>query len=164
MPNWTYCELRCNDATDENGFWEMLKPFIAGRNADGEERELTYNVCCPCPQYIYHGDLGFAEEAKYGKSNCWYDWNIANWGVKWDACRVEASDGLITFDAPWGAPAIWFEELCRVTIAAGITGLELTCEYEDGGKSVFTQQDDGSMTEDYDPDYRCWDDEEEEKE
>jgi len=38
----------------------------------------------------------------------WYDWRIANWGVKWDVADVESErdDTHLTlfFDTPWGPP------------------------------------------------------------
>jgi hypothetical protein len=42
-----------------------------------------------------------------GFSN-WFSWNIANWGVKWDACRPTVNFDLLTitlsFDSPWDTP------------------------------------------------------------
>jgi hypothetical protein len=38
----------------------------------------------------------------------WFSWNIANWGVKWDACRPTVNFDLLTitlsFDSPWDTP------------------------------------------------------------
>jgi hypothetical protein len=48
------------------------------------------------------------EEKLQHKTNHWYDWNIRNWGVKWDASDVyfEDWDGELVYDfeTPWGAP------------------------------------------------------------
>lgn len=55
---------------------------------------------------------GTAEEsaklvAEYGSNN-WYDWNVKNWGTKWDfdAEIGKADDGSIYlhFDSAWGPP------------------------------------------------------------
>lgn len=156
MPNWTSCTLHCDDATEENQFWEELGRFLAGDDSNGQGKILTFNVLIPMPQYIYRGNLGPEEEAIYGKELCWYEWNIKHWGVKWDASSIEWDGECFRFDTPWGAPAPWFAELCHVAAIAGITGLRLVCHYEDGGGVEFTQQDDGSVM------YEKIDDEEEE--
>ena len=42
----------------------------------------------------------------YGAIN-WYDWAIANWGTKWNACDSDCShvdEGWITFDTAWCMP------------------------------------------------------------
>ena len=36
------------------------------------------------PDNIYQGNLGREEVAKYGKNN-WLDWNVSNWGSKWNS-------------------------------------------------------------------------------
>lgn len=40
----------------------------------------------------------------YGATN-WYDWNISNWGTKWNAYDVKRhASGAITFDTAWSTP------------------------------------------------------------
>ena len=46
--------------------------------------------------------------AKYGHKN-WYDWNVANWGTKWDfelenVQRVDENTLTATFDSAWAPP------------------------------------------------------------
>lgn len=46
----------------------------------------------------------------------WYDWAMANWGVKWDACHsslVSETDTSLfyTFDTPWDTPMQFFNKL-----------------------------------------------------
>jgi len=52
-------------------------------------------------------DLSLEERLQH-KTNHWYDWNIRNWGVKWDASDVcfEDWDGELCYDfeTPWGFP------------------------------------------------------------
>lgn len=56
------------------------------------------------------------EERLQHKTNHWYDWNIRNWGVKWDASSVyfEDWDGELCYDfeTPWGFP----EEALRAMV------------------------------------------------
>ena len=48
------------------------------------------------------------EERLQNKTNHWYDWNIRNWGCKWDASDVyfEDWDGELGYDfeTPWSYP------------------------------------------------------------
>jgi hypothetical protein len=47
----------------------------------------------------------------------WYQWRVANWGTKWDACDHEIleydfsedpSSIVIEFNTAWSPPAVWF--------------------------------------------------------
>lgn len=35
---------------------------------------------------------------------CWYEWNVANWGTKWNGYDSQVSDGLVRFDTAWSHP------------------------------------------------------------
>lgn len=54
-----------------------------------------------------------------GYSN-WYDWCYANWGVKWDACKLESKELshfntiIYSFNSPWGTPQHFVEELSKL--------------------------------------------------
>lgn len=53
--------------------------------------------------------------AKYGYAS-WYDWNIANWGVKWDfelenVERVDANTLSAAFDSAWSPPIEAYQKL-----------------------------------------------------
>ena len=56
----------------------------------------------------YHGTHGYANGEKQGDTEWnWYNWNITNWGTKWDASDpelVEESDISLQyrFNTPWG--------------------------------------------------------------
>lgn len=62
---------------------------------------------------------------KYGATD-WYNWNIANWGVKWDADvydinqrfysegPVEKVEIRIHFTTAWCPPTIWFDHIAKV--------------------------------------------------
>lgn len=50
-------------------------------------------------------------EAREAGIRSWYDWNVANWGTKWDACHTytdlaNLDDGTLIyrFDTAWGPP------------------------------------------------------------
>ena len=55
----------------------------------------------------------------------WYQWCLANWGTKWDACEVQLQDLTVddaagtaqvtwTFDTAWGPPGAWLATLCNL--------------------------------------------------
>ena len=64
----------------------------------------------PQPEDMFHGNLGEKERKECEEKGIpnWYDWNIANWGVKWDVADVESEryDAHLTlcYDTPWGPP------------------------------------------------------------
>jgi len=124
MPNW------CNNS-------------ITLKHKDPAMIERAYKALCrgeflqeffPCPQELIDTVAGFpgedkraAHEAqmksnieKYGYKD-WYDWNVANWGTKWD---VGGDDGLIqllsensldaSFDSAWAPPTQAYERLCAL--------------------------------------------------
>ena len=88
----------------------------------------------PTPQELVDTVAGFpgedlreAHEAqekrnleKYGYKN-WYDWNVANWGTKWD---IGGDDGLTqrldentlqaSFDSAWAPPCQAYEKLIEL--------------------------------------------------
>lgn len=67
----------------------------------------------------------------------WYNWNINNWGTKWNACdsfSVEEDDEEIKvcFDTAWSPPEKWFYAFCDKLkdISRGITA---QLRYEESG-------------------------------
>ena len=46
----------------------------------------------------------------------WYDWNVANWGTKWDVSfdsieRVNPNTVQASFDSAWAPPTVAYERL-----------------------------------------------------
>lgn len=79
----------------------------------GEEREIDFTKIIPVPDYIFQGDLGMEEKRIYGKNN-WYDWNIENWGTKWNAYNIELGYNSITFDTAWATPMNVIDKLAEM--------------------------------------------------
>jgi hypothetical protein len=117
-----------------------------------------------------------AMKAKYGYSN-WYDWNCANWGVKWDAsCGeggiIEQTENLIKvgFDTAWGPPTEFYakmEELSWDVKAYYFEpGMMFCGMYEDGDDDSFEIKNPDDVPEEIDEifDIRSWISPEEEDE
>jgi len=126
MPNWCYNRL-CIDTTTEGGkiLAAAFKPSKKDKN--GYLYSTPFQDLRPCPEDL-HCDAGFfgegtekekemlaiyaANKEKYGYAH-WYDWQIANWGTKWDA-RVEdfqdddPEETFVYFDTAWCAPTEFF--------------------------------------------------------
>jgi hypothetical protein len=126
MPNWCYNRMYIN-TTNESG--KILAAAFKPSKVDDEGRlyATPFQDLMPCPEEL-HCEAGFfgngsekaeemqklyaANKEKYGYAH-WYDWQIAHWGVKWDA-RVEDYDDSdpdetsVYFETPWGAPTEFF--------------------------------------------------------
>ena len=56
-------------------------------NPKSQSLYFDFNELIPQPANMFNGDLGEAERKQCkqeGRPN-WYDWNVANWGTKWNA-------------------------------------------------------------------------------
>jgi hypothetical protein len=68
----------------------------------------------------------------------WYDWSVAHWGTKWNACRAEIVEecfegGLvaIAFDTAWAPPLPVFYQMFALFPALSFTcSWQNECEYE----------------------------------
>lgn len=117
MPNWcsNIATLRHNDTT-------VIDKI---EQADGVLQALI-----PCPEELLNDELttwGHGDEEKqrdqlrqemirkYGYQS-WYDWNIANWGTKWDLSdvtktRIDDNTIQLNFDSAWSPPTEAYERL-----------------------------------------------------
>jgi len=109
MPNW------CNNTITISGPTETIKQLW--EDATREEGGLL-SAMVPQPANIFRGNLGTAEReqcAEQGIPN-WYDWNVENWGTKWDV----STEGLEFFDNGDGTASIggWFDSAWSPPIEA----------------------------------------------
>jgi hypothetical protein len=142
MPNW------CN-----NGITlRHADPAMIDRVIKGQEGLLMEFL--PTPQELVDTVAGFMGEdkraaheaqqaaniAKYGYKD-WYDWNIANWGTKWDVNldsinRVDANTLEASFESAWGPPTTAYERLMEL-------GFEITAYYYEPGMAFVGKWEDG---------------------
>jgi hypothetical protein len=98
----------------------------------------------PCPTELTEAVANFTTNedlvAKYGYSS-WYDFNIANWGTKWDvnSDNVEIPDAnTVTagFDSAWAPPTRAYEQLTE-------QGFEVVAFYYEPGMQFVGKWEDG---------------------
>ena len=65
---------------------EVLRDYIQRMEIDPETIELGKQYL---DNLLNHG------------AATWYDWCVANWGTKWNACEVQVSDYTIEFSTAW---------------------------------------------------------------
>jgi hypothetical protein len=141
MPNW--CS---NGITLRHADPAMIERVV---KSDGLLMEFL-----PTPQELLDTVSGFvgedkqaAHEAqmesnleKYGYTD-WYNWNIANWGTKWDVNldsinRVDANTVEASFESAWSPPTTAYERLMEL-------GFEITAYYYEPGMCFVGKWEDG---------------------
>lgn len=110
MPNW------CENSLTIRGPKKALDAFKETLNtvdAHGEKTEFSFHQTVPQPDNILKGNISMeamAEGQAKGQDN-WYNWNITNWGTKWDASDpdvvVDDKKVTITFQTAWAPPKEW---------------------------------------------------------
>jgi hypothetical protein len=98
----------------------------------------------PCPQLLIdtvaNGQTNEAMVAKHGYSS-WYDFNIANWGTKWDVnsdnvAIEDANTVTAGFDSAWRPPITAYERLMEL-------GFEIEAFYYEPGMQFVGKWVDG---------------------
>lgn len=110
MPNWCFNQLEIvGSNTQLLNALELLK--------EEGKKELTFNIAKPQPHNLYKDSISSDDVEKLNAAGIpnWYDWNIYNWGTKWDACNsyIDLQDEFldITFETAWSPPIGWFYAL-----------------------------------------------------
>lgn len=142
--------IRNEDGTNTKVPDEERKIEIA---MSGESDLSFWNFIKPDQELIdsgeYFGTKGWSEGKELGNtSGNWYQWNINNWGVKWNAsdvsCESETTDSEVTYrySTPWGIP----EPVMRA-MAEQHPELEFSwyCEEEQGWGATYSARE-GEIT------------------
>ena len=122
MPNW--CNNHITFTHDDP---EMIEKIAA---VEGAEKGVLQTLV-PCPEELLDDELttSYGDDArqaiveakqaammeKYGYKS-WYDWQVANWGTKWDLCevsynRVDDNTIQLSCDTAWSPPLTALESL-----------------------------------------------------
>jgi len=152
MPNWcdNYVEINHTD------------PAMVSRVQEAFDKGALLAEFIPCPKELtdtvsgHLGD-GYAQELnqakmelniKYFGHKDWYDWQVANWGTKWDF----GADGLgatpldngglgLSFNSAWSPPIGAYEKLVEMgfTIKAFYyePGMAFAGMWEDGNDDYY---------------------------
>lgn len=134
MPNWCDNTITFPSgglAVDDNN-WLI----------DAFQSENPFELIRPCPAELdkegahtwggenkdkYEGIRKYLKET-YGYENG-YDWRVANWGTKWDACDIQQLDDYsFAFNTAWSPPT----DLYR-WIAKNYPGARFDFTFEEGG-------------------------------
>jgi hypothetical protein len=175
MPNWV-----SNSLTIEGNPSDVIKlknqvskPYIMPVESNGDlsykVSEMTinndfsfWNIIAPTDldEYVKQPWIGDVEN-RVANPNSWYNWNIDNWGVKWDTTNpqledeVENGDNLVlvySFETAWGVPNEALIELSRQ-----FPSLLLTNEYQEetgwGGETEYLR---GKITAESEYNWMCY--------
>ena len=145
MPNW------CNNTVT----LEHTDPAMIERAKTAFVKGEFLNEFIPCPQDLIDTVSGFvgeeqealeakqaANREKYGYST-WYEFNVANWGTKWDVGGGDGSyndieGGLIlSFDSAWSPPINAYARLLE-------QGFKIRAMYYEPGMAFAGVWEDGS--------------------
>lgn len=118
MPNWCKNNLRIIDNGEK--VLEVLELI------KDDKGEMTFSKIAPLPKELedttspVQDDVPKEErerlKKKYGADN-WYDWQIQNWGCKWDASESafykNGEYWMVSFQTPWGPPIEFIQTLSK---------------------------------------------------
>ena len=168
MPNWVYNNLTIATSSETGGtikdvadlVEQVGRPYTVShydykskevKKYTVEEPEFTFwNIVRPEGEALEMYDESLT---KPSASPYWYDWNIENWGTKWDASDVEfQSHGpdhkQYTFRTAWAPP---LEALKALSEQHPNVHIELEWEEEQGFGGTFVfRGGEGVETEYYD--------------
>lgn len=126
MANWVYNEMAVegDDETVKAFVKKLAEPVLVFNSEEEKEKTgevyslkegkaLSFlNVTAPEDWDEYSTTAG--RENRDNPLN-WYNWNIENWGTKWDALHAELSEeaegyAAYTFETAWSPPDQFFEK------------------------------------------------------
>ena len=84
---------------------EVLKALM-----DDKGNRATFTNLIPQPENIERGGCsGNAVNGVHADGTvCWYEWNLSNWGTKWDAYDMIYTGDRLQFDTAWATPVeVW---------------------------------------------------------
>ncbi len=139
MPNWVTCrfqtisntaqfkEIAVNPKTGDIDF-NILLPMPETLNITAPPQgkmpdDFTFPENTQLDRYLQECvdkkcSVGLAlahwNKVKYGVTD-WYDWRIAHWGTKWNACEsfTDTDTGMPDFQTAWSMPDGWLRTLAE---------------------------------------------------
>jgi hypothetical protein len=142
MPNWCANTVRIRSYDNQSAL------YIAELTRYIKENEQMFEFIKPCPSELTGTVAGFMGDTdqqnalevlqanntlKYGYAN-WYDFQVAEWGTKWDARNIEIIQEdigllIVSFDTAWSPPVGIYDQLISKDINVIGTFCEQGCGY-----------------------------------
>jgi len=180
MPNWVYNSMNVNGTKEDLIAFrdKARKPRPDGMNSEdgtltyseGDQCDLSFwNFKEPEDKALYFGasdykpegynDWSMEERMAHSMkftSDGWYDWNIREWGTKWDAGDVDLTDQTeeksaylnYSFQTAWSIPEPVFTAIVRQHPELSF---DFSSEEEQGWGAEFTSSDGDDVGEDGKP-------------
>ena len=155
MPNWVFNHLTIDGSKEDIAKVKAQVGAVVKRKYKGvdevdekidEEPIFSFMNILPPPEDKldeYHAVHGYSEGGKTGDTEYnWYNFNVREWGTKWDARDVDLLEEGKTFlrykfDTAWTPPTPVIEKLAQQN-----PNLTITLEYREeqgwGGEVAFT--------------------------
>jgi len=112
-----------------------------------------WNIIKPTDLEAYNDGKGKSQEG----ADHWYNWNIRNWGTKWEASEVQTSESPESlgfgFDTAWTPPIEAIDKLAEQYPTAYI---ELAYTEEQGWGGAIEWKDGMGPNETDSYEYKCW--------
>jgi hypothetical protein len=129
MPNWVY-----NNLSIEGEEAQAIKEKLVKVTEEGVLPLSLMNIISPTDMERYRKVVGSGDPENYAHPDNWYNWNIRNWGTKWDVgspAIVEDTPEKVsyTFDTAWSAP---YEAIRALSSLYPTTVITLEWEEEQG--------------------------------
>jgi hypothetical protein len=175
MPNWVSNSITIegNPTLVKQIKEQVSKPYIMPVESNGDlaytVKELSvdnvfsfWNIIAPTDfdEYVKQPWTKNGEDS-IANPDSWYNWNIRNWGVKWDTTNPELEDEVengenlvlvYSFETPWGVPTPVLLELSRQFPSVLITN-EFQEETGWGGSMEIAN---GKIYSESDYGWKCW--------
>ena len=121
VPNWVYNTMWVRGSKQRlNEFRNRARQGTPWDDEDRFVSELSFwNFVRPSDDILHEYRLGEPLPFDNNDVNNWYNWNVRNWGTKWDAGRVSVEDDgdadalIYDFETAWAAPIPVFEIMAR---------------------------------------------------
>lgn len=133
-PNW--CNNNLTISHKDPAMMERFKK--ASKTGIMEEffptpQELKDTVSSPGTDNKELQEKYAANLKKYGAES-WYDWNVANWGTKWDFAsedcdNVDDNTLFCYFDTAWGPPIEGYKKLNELGYSIEASYIETGCAF-----------------------------------
>lgn len=140
MPNWFNFEMQVSGSKKE--ILEFVENVKGSKNFDTEGREFDFNHFIPQPENIFRENLSTDKSKELAKEGIpdWYNWNIDNWGTKWNVAIDDvnvcvyndgSADVFYVMRTAWAFPAPVIEQMIRDYhhLDFSIQGEEESCAY-----------------------------------